>query len=230
MTMNLHQGAASARPSRSHLGLVALAWLIAASSVGACQGSSLEEREESELMDPITDKSLDREEGEGTGIRRAEKNVFLPEVKATASLRPTEGNEARGELEFGPAEQGVQLVGSVVGLRPAGVHAIHIHEKGDCSAPDASSAGDHFNPDDEPHGRAFHGAHHVGDMDNIKANIDGEAGVERMIVGATLGDGGPNDIAGRSVVVHVSADGYTSQPSGGAGDRIACGVIELKKN
>lgn len=201
--------------------------LAAALVLVGCQGSSLESREPSE--GPVTDESVEREEGEGTDLRRAEEHVMLPEVKARCALRPTEGNEAKGELELGPAEEGVQIVGSVSGLRPAGVHAIHVHEKGDCSAPDASSAGGHFNPEDDRHGRAHHGEHHVGDMDNLRADNDGTAPVERIVLGATLGDGGPNDIAGKAVIVHVAPDDYESQPSGNAGDRIACGVIELVK-
>jgi superoxide dismutase, Cu-Zn family len=208
----------------SPVGLVIASLLVAA---GGCRGSSIEDRDDEAVMDPVTDEVLNREEGEGTGLRKAERHVMLPRVKAKVVLEPTRGHEVRGELEVGPAEAGVQIVGSVVGLDPGGIHAIHIHEKGDCSAPDAESAGDHFNPDDEQHGRAYHGAHHVGDMDNLRANKDGEAAVERLAVRATLGDGGPNDVAGRAVIVHAKADDYKSQPSGSAGDRLACGVIEI---
>lgn len=210
---------ASARRATLALAIV-FAW-------AGCEGSSLEDREEGELMGPVTDEVHDREVGEGTELRRAEKNVVLPEVKAKCVLRPTEGNETSGELELGPAEQGVQVVGSVSGLRPSGIHAIHVHEKGDCSAPDASSAGGHFNPTDERHGRRHHGEHHVGDMDNLKADVDGTAPVEQIVVGATLGEGGERDIAGKSIIVHLRPDDYQSQPAGDAGERIACGVIEL---
>jgi superoxide dismutase, Cu-Zn family len=209
------------------IGLVTTSLFIV---VGGCRGSSLEDRDDEAVMDPVTDEVLDREEGEGTGLRKAERNIMLPRVKARVVLEPTRGNDVRGELEIGPAEAGVQIVGSVVGLKPGGIHAMHIHEKGDCSAPDAESAGEHFNPTDQPHGRAHHGAHHVGDMDNLRANNDGEAAVERLARGATLGDGGSNDVAGRAIIVHAQADDYVSQPAGKAGDRIACGVIEIVKS
>jgi superoxide dismutase, Cu-Zn family len=208
-------------------GRVAIASLAALLATGGCEGSSLEDRDEEGITGPVTDRTLDREEGEGTELRRAERNIFLPQIKAEVVLEPTEGNETEGQLELGPAEEGVQLVGSVTGLRPAGVHGIHIHETGDCSAPDASSAGEHFNPHGARHGRAYHGEHHVGDMDNIKADNDGEAGVERTIAGATLGDGADTDVAGKAVVIHSGPDDYRSQPDGNAGDRIACGVIEI---
>lgn len=206
------------------LAVTAVAALLASAG---CRGDREEPRTGGPVSGPITDETLDFEEGEGTSLRKPESNVQQDQVQARVVLRPTQGNDVKGEFTLGPAEEGVQLVGTLSGLRPTGSHAIHVHEKGDCSAPDAESAGPHFNPEGEEHGRAFHGEHHVGDMDNIRANDAGEARVERIVVGATLGDGGPNDIAGRALVVHVGPDDYRSQPSGGAGDRAACGVIEL---
>lgn len=111
---------------------------------------------------------------------------------------------------------------------PPGTHAIHIHEKGDCSAADATSAGGHFNPHGNPHGRAGHGAHHGGDMDNIVANAEGVARVDVHALGVVLGGGAPNDALGKAVIVHGGADDYTSQPTGDAGNRIACGIIRAQ--
>ncbi|MDH5823302.1 superoxide dismutase family protein [Luteimonas sp. RD2P54] len=146
---------------------------------------------------------------------------------ARATLEPTEGNEVTGELGF-EAEGGlVHISGEVRGLSADSVHGFHVHETGDCSAPDASSAGGHFNPGDNPHGRAGEGEHHAGDSDNIRADAQGVAMVDATLHGATLGDGGPADIAGKAVIVHAGADDYTTQPTGDAGARLACGVINL---
>ena len=105
----------------------------------------------------------------------------------------------------------------------------HIHQNGDCSAPDGSSAGDHFNPTGAPHGNPTGddaGAqHHAGDMPNVTADDKGNARVDLRVQGVTLGDGGENDVLGKAVIVHADADDYSSQPSGNAGARIACGVI-----
>src|SRR3546814_10546371 len=89
----------------------------------------------------------------------------------------------------------------------------------------ASSAGGHFNPTGSPHGRAGTPTHHAGDMDNLTANAQGVADVNIHLAGVTLGGGAANDIAGRAVIVHAAPDDYTSQPSGNAGARVACGII-----
>ncbi|HZH44022.1 MAG TPA: superoxide dismutase family protein [Lysobacter sp.] len=130
-----------------------------------------------------------------------------------------------GKLALVPMGDGVHLSGEIGGLTPNGTHALHIHEKGDCSAADASSAGGHFNPNAAPHGRAGQGAHHAGDMDNIVADARGVARVNAHARGVTLGDGGIADVAGRAVIVHAQADDYRTQPTGNAGARLACGVI-----
>jgi Cu-Zn family superoxide dismutase len=121
---------------------------------------------------------------------------------------------------------GVHFTGEVGGLGANSTHAIHVHEKGDCSAVDASSAGGHFNPTTQPHGRVGQGPHHGGDMDNIVADARGVARVDVQARGVTLGGGGLTDILGRAVIVHAVADDYTTQPSGNAGARVACGIVK----
>lgn len=147
---------------------------------------------------------------------------------ATAVLEATEGNEAGGELRFEMVDDNIHVTGEVTGLSTGGEHGFHVHETGDCSAPDATSAGGHFNPDDSDHGRAGQGEHHVGDSDNLIANDEGVAEVDRQLHGATIGDGAATDIVGKGVIVHAQADDYVSQPTGDAGDRLACGVIEIQ--
>jgi Cu-Zn family superoxide dismutase len=145
---------------------------------------------------------------------------------ATVQLAATQGHEARGSLTLTAEAEGVRVKGAVEGLKPTGEFGFHIHEKGDCSAPDASSAGPHFNPGNAVHGNPEGGAHHAGDMYNLKSDGQGVARVDVLARGTTLGGGQPTDVAGRAIVVHEKADDYSSQPAGDSGDRIACGVIQ----
>ena len=144
---------------------------------------------------------------------------------ASINLAAASGSLVSGKLSAMPMGDGVHLRGEVGGLAANSTHAIHIHQRGDCSAVDASSAGDHFNPTASMHGKAGSGAHHAGDMDNIVANSNGIAMVDMHLRGVTLGGGAANDVAGRGVIVHAMPDDYRSQPAGNAGARVACGVI-----
>ena len=145
---------------------------------------------------------------------------------AMATLQPTAGNQTAGELRFAVVDGRIEVTGTVTGLPGGGTHGFHVHETGDCSAPDASSAGGHFNPGSTDHGRVGQGAHHGGDSDNITAGADGTAQVRGWLEGVTLGDGAATDIVGKGVIVHKDADDYVTQPTGNAGDRLACGVIQ----
>jgi superoxide dismutase, Cu-Zn family len=144
---------------------------------------------------------------------------------ATAvALQSRSGSSVTGSLQLRDSAAGLRITGEVRGLKPDAEHGFHIHEKGDCSAPDAASAGGHFNPAGAPHGRMGAGAHHAGDMPNIKANAQGVAKVDQTVAGVTLA-AGPNGAAGRALVVHRDPDDYSSQPAGNAGPRVACGVV-----
>ncbi|HSD15687.1 MAG TPA: superoxide dismutase family protein [Thermomonas sp.] len=147
--------------------------------------------------------------------------------RATVNLAPASGSLVSGTLALMPMGDGVHITGEVGGLRPGDSRGFHIHEKGDCSAADASTAGGHFNPAAQAHGRSGHGAHHAGDTDNIVADAKGVARIDAHVAGVTLGGGAANDIAGRAVIVHAAADDYTTQPTGNAGARVACGVIKV---
>jgi superoxide dismutase, Cu-Zn family len=144
---------------------------------------------------------------------------------ALVALAPTKGHKTSGTLNLEFAKGVLQVTGQISGLTPDADHGFHVHEKGDCKAPDASSAGGHFNPSSQPHGSPDAAAHHVGDMLNIHADAMGNAMVSLKLAGMTLKDGGPDDIKGKAIVVHEKADDYTTQPSGNSGGRIACGVI-----
>jgi Cu-Zn family superoxide dismutase len=146
---------------------------------------------------------------------------------AMANMAPASASLVSGRLLIDAIDDGVRIHGELGGLGRNGVHAIHVHERGDCSAADASTAGGHFNPGGAAHGRAGTPPHHLGDMDNLQANAQGVAKVDIRLYGVTLGSGAANDILGRAIIVHANADDYTSQPTGNAGGRVACGVIDM---
>ena len=147
--------------------------------------------------------------------------------QAVAVLASASGSLVSGSVTLAPMGKGLHLTGEIGGLQANSAHAFHIHEKGDCSAADASSAGPHFNPFNAAHGKAGSGAHHAGDMNNLTANAEGVAKVDAHIGGVTLGGGAINDVAGRALIVHAAPDDYASQPAGNAGARVACGIIKV---
>jgi Cu-Zn family superoxide dismutase len=158
---------------------------------------------------------------------KAETNNALP-AEAVAELKPTEGNKVSGTVTFSSRNGTVRVVADLEGLEP-GKHGFHIHESGDCSTPDATSAGGHFNPDNTPHGAPENppAQRHVGDLGNLEADADGKAHLE--IVDQFISLEGPNAIVGKAVIVHAQPDDLSTQPTGNAGPRVACGVIEAKK-
>ena len=141
-------------------------------------------------------------------------------------IMPGQGGDVAGAVTLVAADGAVTMTGAVTALKPGSEHGFHIHEKGDCSSPDFKSAGDHFNPTSQAHGDPATSPHHLGDIPNLKADDMGKAAVNARVEGVTLGDGGPNDLVGRAVVVHADRDDYKTQPSGNSGDRVACGVIK----
>ena len=145
--------------------------------------------------------------------------------KASANLDSRSGSNVKGTVNFVWQGHDVLVTGNFSGLKPNSEHGFHVHEKGDCSAPDATSAGGHFNPDTKVHGMPGSGANHAGDMPNIKADANGNATYSAKLSGFAVNTGS-NGIVGRSVVVHRDPDDYKSQPAGNSGPRIACGLIQ----
>ena len=148
--------------------------------------------------------------------------------KATATLESRSESTATGKVTFTQSRGKVKMKVVVEGLTP-GSHAIHLHEKGDCSAPDATSAGGHWNPSSENHGKWGHYPFHHGDLGNLVADAKGKAEMSIATDLWTIGDGKPSDVVGRSVIVHAKEDDFTTQPTGNAGGRVACGVIQAQK-
>lgn len=169
--------------------------------------------------------------GAENGLREVERNVpnrsfaELDKISAVAEMKPTEGNLVTGFLSFVQTSRGTRVIGRISGLKPNSIHGLHIHEFGDCSAPDARSAGGHFNPNNQIHGALGKTLRaHMGDLGNLAANERGVGSIQRTFLEFTV-NRGTHQVLGRSVVVHERADDLRTQPSGNSGRPVACGVI-----
>lgn len=141
---------------------------------------------------------------------------------AKATIEGRSGSTLTGTATFTEQADGVHVLVEVAGA-PPGDHAVHVHEKGDCSAPDASSAGSHFNPNHVDHGGPHTAVHHPGDFGNMTVGADGKGRLELVTKDLTVGES-PISVVGLSIIVHEKADEFT-QPVGNAGGRIGCGLI-----
>ncbi|MFW5844720.1 MAG: superoxide dismutase family protein [Planctomycetota bacterium] len=145
--------------------------------------------------------------------------------RAVAVLHGTAGNEVGGTVVFTEVAEGVRVEAHVTGLSANGVHAIHIHEYGDATAPDGTSAGGHYNPAGHPHALPDEAERHAGDLGNLTANDSGVA-TKTLVVDNISIAGHDHPIIGRAVIVHAKRD-TGGQPTGEAGARIGIGVIGL---
>lgn len=144
-------------------------------------------------------------------------------TKAQAVLKPAPGYKVKGIVHFTTENNSTKIETNIEGLK-AGPHGFHIHEVGDCSKPDFSSAGGHFNPTAANHGDAHGDKRHAGDLGNIIADTKKKAKTSMTAEGLSMS--GANSIIGKAVVIHKDKDDLKSQPAGNSGARIACGVIE----
>lgn len=145
---------------------------------------------------------------------------------AVATLAPTSGSTASGtvtltQLGDGAVEVQVNLTGV-----PEGVHGFHIHEKGDCGD-NGNAAGGHYNPTSTPHGAPAAPAHHAGDFGNVTADPQGNVNARFTTRSVTVADG-PITAIGHAIILHANPDDLVTQPTGNAGGRIACGVVQMK--
>lgn len=145
---------------------------------------------------------------------------------AVAVLVPGGDSHVKGTVHFTRENDGVRVQASIDGLSP-GQHGFHVHEFGDLSKSDLTSAGGHFNPEHHHHAGRDATERHVGDLGNLEADANGHAEVD--FVDKQLKLDGPHSIVGRSVIVHGKADDLKSQPAGDAGPRVAGGVIGIAK-
>jgi len=159
------------------------------------------------------------------GIAGCASSGGYADPSAEAKLMATKGNNASGTVSFVMQGDRILVNAALSGLTP-GAHGFHIHEKGDCSAPDGTSAGGHFNPGGHPHGDPQMGPHHAGDMPMLDADAGGNARLSAEL--RSVAFDGDKGIVGRGVIVHASPDDFKTQPTGNSGARVACGVIVRK--
>jgi len=141
-----------------------------------------------------------------------------------ATLEPKSGSTVRGTATFTEVPSGVRVQVHIENA-PPGTHGLHVHEKGDCSDPEAKSAGGHFNPGGMPHAGPMAGSRHAGDLGNIEIGANGQGDLDVRTDLLTIKPG-PNSVIGRAVIFHEKADDLTTQPTGNAGGRLACGVVQ----
>ena len=145
---------------------------------------------------------------------------------ASATLAPTSGQTASGTVRFVQLSGGaVEVTVNLTGV-PPGVHGFHIHEKGDCGD-NGNAAGGHFNPASTAHGSPSVDPHHAGDFGNVTADNNGVVEARFTTRSVTV-EAGPNSAVGHAVILHASPDDLTTQPTGNAGARIACGVVQMQ--
>lgn len=148
------------------------------------------------------------------------------EEVAKVKLDPKSGSAVHGLVLLKAVNDGVSLIGEVGGFKPGSDHGFHIHEKADCSAADAASAGGHWNPEGKKHGDSHPKTQssHAGDLGNLSADQNGVAKIDLFLRGYRLMPGSLS-LKGHSFVVHEDKDDFKTQPTGNSGKRVACGVI-----
>jgi Cu-Zn family superoxide dismutase len=151
-------------------------------------------------------------------------NFGTPGPVATAVLEPTRGNTAAGKVTFTQVGDKVRVEAILSGLKPNADHGFHVHDKGDCSSGDGMSTGGHFNPLGKPHGHEGM-ERHAGDLPAIRSDAAGNAKVSVMMDVISVSPG-PTSVIGHGMIVHRDPDDYKTQPTGNAGPRIACAVIQ----
>ncbi|NHF59451.1 superoxide dismutase family protein [Flavobacteriaceae bacterium TP-CH-4] len=159
-------------------------------------------------------------------VEEVKEEVTVESIKF--SMEPKSDSDVKGEVTFTEENGEVKMIAMLSGLSE-GEHAIHIHEKADCSSADGKSTGGHWNPTNEPHGKwgAAEG-YHKGDIGNFTADAEGNATVEFDTDQWCIGcDDENKNIVGKAVIVHQGMDDFVSQPSGAAGARVSCtGIIQ----
>lgn len=145
---------------------------------------------------------------------------------ATATLQGAPGDAVSGTVTFHATADGVHIVAEVQGVDGAGKHGFHVHENGQCDHEGEAhftSAGGHFNPAGAEHACPPTDPRHAGDLGNIEVGANGSARMEMSTNLLSLS--GPNSVIGKAIILHANPDDCKTQPTGNAGDRLACGVV-----
>jgi superoxide dismutase, Cu-Zn family len=158
------------------------------------------------------------------GVSGAAAQSAAGTAKATANIESKSGSKVTGKAEFTEMPSGGTKVEVWIENATPGSHGLHLHEKGDCSAPDATSAGGHFNAAGSPHAAPTDAKRHNGDLGNIEIGQDGKGHLSITSDQLTVGPG-PNSVKGKAVVFHEKTDDLKTQPTGNAGARFGCGVV-----
>lgn len=169
----------------------------------------------------------DKKKTDGEEVVETEVIKEVDEIKTISmTLESKSGSTATGTVTFTEDSGVVKMEATLSGLSP-GTHAIHIHEKADCTSEDGKSSGGHWNPTFEPHASwGAEGGYHKGDIGNFEADEDGNGSIAMKTDEWCIGCGDEKkDILGKAIIVHQGADDFVSQPSGAAGARVSCGGI-----
>jgi Cu-Zn family superoxide dismutase len=176
--------------------------------------------------EPPSDAAQPAEAASAEPAKAAEAAPEAPAAPATVEVafQAKSGSKLAGKATLTETPEGVKVALAIEGIKP-GDHGAHIHEKGDCSAPDGASAGGHFNPATHPHALPATSPRHLGDLGNIAIGKDGKGTLEIVAPGANLKPNDPNSFLGKSIIVHEKKDDG-GQPTGNAGGRIGCAEIK----
>lgn len=180
----------------------------------ACKG----EKKESDANTEAAVESNEAESEMATETSKVKEASVILESKSNSTVT--------GSVRFTQDGDIVNMKALITGLSE-GMHAIHLHEKADCSSDDGKSSGGHWNPTAQPHGKwGADEGYHKGDIGNFEASADGNGGVNFSTDQWCIGCGDANkDVIGKAIIVHQGTDDFTSQPSGAAGSRVSCGGI-----
>jgi Cu-Zn family superoxide dismutase len=186
------------------------------------------DKKETEVSNEVvTEQATEQTTNEDkTELKTVKLSTDLEDRKIRFSLDSKSGSTATGNVVFSQNNGIVSMLAILNGLSE-GTHAIHIHEKADCSSDDGKSSGGHWNPTGKPHGKwGTAEGYHKGDIGNFEVGADGIGKVSMKTNEWCIGCGDPQkDILGKAIIVHQGTDDYTSQPSGAAGKRVSCGGI-----
>lgn len=149
------------------------------------------------------------------------------ELAALAALQGAADTQVDGTVRFTQSDGAVTVTAELTGVEPAGLHGLHIHETGDCSAADFTSAGGHYDPEGVDHACPPTAPRHAGDLGNIEVADDGSASLTLTSDLISLRQADAHSILGKAVILHSGEDDCQTQPTGDAGSRLACGVIAL---
>lgn len=185
----------------------------------ACKNENKDKDANMDADQQVTDAEMMEKEKKMEDTQSMTKEIGM-------MLESKSNSNATGKVSFTEENGVVKFEATLMGLEP-GTHAIHIHEKADCSAADGTSSGGHWNPTHMPHAKwGAPDGYHKGDIGNFEVDADGNGKIAMQTDEWCIGcDDENKNIVGKAIIVHQGADDFTSQPSGAAGARVSCGGI-----